>query len=907
MTKQVQRRRGTATQHTSFTGAEGELSVNTTNKSVHVHDNVTAGGFEAARADMDNVTSSSILTAAGITATTTELNYVDGVTSAIQTQLDGKAGTASPTFTGTLTTANLTATGTTTLAGASTSADITFGDNDKAIFGAGSDLQIYHDGANSYVEDAGAGSLVLKGANVLIRDISDNNIVKANDGGSAVLFYAGASKLATTSTGVDVTGTITSDGLTVNGNATIQQDDALIFIKETDGTNIAAVGDLTGAGQGGAFYYDHGGTATIQLKSYEASTIENGLNVKGDISFYEDTGTTPKFFWDASAERLGIGTSSPEGSLHLNGSFAGRGLVIDLATEGVTDNVGTFNAKHSAGVLAFQTNSTERMRITSSGSVGIGTSSPVAPLHVIDKSLVTGTAPQIRFNPNANDASDDDRLILGLATGSGQFVGGSVAGDSILRTTNGGNLLFGEGTTERMRIDSSGNVGIGNSNPSAFNSLGASDKLVIGDSTDSNLTLFGTTYGSLAFADSDASSSTAQYAGLIQYYHADNSMQFYTGSTERMRIDSSGAIHLSGTIEIANGTGNVGVGVDALRANTGDYNTGIGVVSGYSLTGGDNNTFLGFAAGYGSTGSRNTFVGARNGTLGSGQSMTTGNANTILGGFSGDQHGLDIRASHNNIVLSDGDGNPRVRVASDGRTAIGTEIYTGYQFNVSSANAPLIGVRTSSSDGDVVASFTWDTSGYSTVLYVASSGAGPNGAATAFKVGRNNSTSRSINASGTINASGADCAEYMVKADTSATINKGDVCGIDVNGKLTTLWADAISFVVKSTDPSYVGGDTWFNDEERPNKDKVTAEEYAAFEARLEAARAKVDRIAFSGQVPVNVTGATVGDFIIPVQDGTGITGQAVSSPTLEQYMSAVGKVIAIEDDGRAKIIVKVA
>ena len=87
---------------------------------------------------------------------------------------------------------------------------------------------------------------------------------------------------------------------------------------------------------------------------------------------------------------------------------------------------------------------------------------------------------------------------------------------------------------------SGSNVGIGNSNPSAFNSLGASDKLVIGDSTDSNLTLFGTTYGSLAFADSDASSSTAQYAGLIQYYHADNSMQFYTGSTERMRIDNSG-------------------------------------------------------------------------------------------------------------------------------------------------------------------------------------------------------------------------------------------------------------------------------------------------------------------------------------------------------------------------------
>jgi hypothetical protein len=108
-----------------------------------------------------------------------------------------------------------------------------------------------------------------------------------------------------------------------------------------------------------------------------------------------------------------------------------------------------------------------------------------------------------------------------------------------------GDLNWDSGT---LFVDSSANsVGIGNSNPSAFNSLGATDKLVIGDSTDSNLTLFGTTYGSLAFADSDTSSSTAQYAGLIQYYHTNNSMQFYTSSTEAMRIDSSGNVGIGAT------------------------------------------------------------------------------------------------------------------------------------------------------------------------------------------------------------------------------------------------------------------------------------------------------------------------------------------------------------------------
>ena len=86
MTKQVQRRRGTATQHTSFTGAEGEISVNTTNKSVHVHDGVTAGGVEAARADLSNVSDANLNSAlsgntvASLTITSADINggTIDG-------------------------------------------------------------------------------------------------------------------------------------------------------------------------------------------------------------------------------------------------------------------------------------------------------------------------------------------------------------------------------------------------------------------------------------------------------------------------------------------------------------------------------------------------------------------------------------------------------------------------------------------------------------------------------------------------------------------------------------------------------------------------------------------------------------------------------------------------------------
>jgi len=149
----------------------------------------------------------------------------------------------------------------------------------------------------------------------------------------------------------------------------------------------------------------------------------------------------------------------------------------------------------------------------------------------------------------------------------------------------------------------------------------------------------------------------------------------------------------------------------------------------------------------------------------------------------------------------------------------------------------------------------------------------------------------------------------MTKAN-DFTVAKGDVVGINAEGKLTNVFADAVSFVVKSTLPSYVGGDTWGAPEAlglSRLSDDATQEEKEEFAIALETARQKVDRIAFSGQVPVNVYGATAGQYIVPVQDGDGIKGIAVSNPTFEQYQNAVGKVIAVETDGRAKIIVKVA
>jgi hypothetical protein len=232
-----------------------------------------------------------------------------------------------------------------------------------------------------------------------------------------------------------------------------------------------------------------------------------------------------------------------------------------------------------------------------------------------------------------------------------------------------------------------------------------------------------------------------------------------------------------------------------------------------------------------------------------------------------------------------------------------------------------------SASGDAVLDITQAGFGQTAVFYQCGSGS-PNAATAALKTWTA-ASGRSINASGTINASGADYAEYMTKAG-DFTVAKGDVVGINSEGKLTNVFADAISFVVKSTDPSYVGGDVWGTEtalgmelpkqpvQRQGTEDAETDEEFAvrqaqyesdktAFNVVLEAARQTVDRIAFAGQVPVNVTGATAGQYIVPVNDNGAIKGEAVSNPTFEQYQQSVGKVIAIEQDGRARIIVKVA
>ena len=103
------------------------------------------------------------------------------------------------------------------------SQDIKLGDNDKANFGDGDDLRIYHDGSNSYVEDTGTGDLYISGSsNVIIQHHSTGEtMAKFTGNGASELYYDNSKKFETVSAGATVTGTLYATSVSSSGNVTV--------------------------------------------------------------------------------------------------------------------------------------------------------------------------------------------------------------------------------------------------------------------------------------------------------------------------------------------------------------------------------------------------------------------------------------------------------------------------------------------------------------------------------------------------------------------------------------------------------------------------------------------------------------------------------------------------------------
>jgi len=92
------------------------------------------------------------------------------------------------------------------------------GDNERIRLGASQDLEIYHTGSHSYIIDNGTGSLRIRGTDLILESQAGEAYLYAANNGAVTLYHDNSAKLATTSSGIDVTGSVTADDYRTDGS-----------------------------------------------------------------------------------------------------------------------------------------------------------------------------------------------------------------------------------------------------------------------------------------------------------------------------------------------------------------------------------------------------------------------------------------------------------------------------------------------------------------------------------------------------------------------------------------------------------------------------------------------------------------------------------------------------------------
>jgi hypothetical protein len=307
-------------------------------------------------------------------------------------------------------------------------------------------------------------------------------------------------------------------------------------------------------------------TADINGGTIDGTVIGGSSAAAGTFTTFTSTGiddnATSTALTISSADNVGVGTATPDrlfevdeasgdAYVRLRASDTGGGadtIFENLCADNAQNNyiyfgdlddvdIGTIRYSHASNFMSFTINAAERMRITSSGNVGIGTTSPVAQF---ESQAASGTL-QTRTKVTGSTASDIAELAISTGTRTHLIQSKGSSGDFVIRDSTG--------AADRITMNTSGNVGIGTSSPAS--------RLTVSDGTASGLTPFGDTDlflnssgdNYLQFG-SGTSSSPAIYfgdsadgdAGGIIYAHATDAMSFRTNAAERMRIDSSGNV-----------------------------------------------------------------------------------------------------------------------------------------------------------------------------------------------------------------------------------------------------------------------------------------------------------------------------------------------------------------------------
>lgn len=338
-------------------------------------------------------------------------------------------------------------------------------------------VNLANSGTNITIKDNTTNSLAIKeGSNTYVQ-------LQTTDGSERVIVYKDLYVVGN----LDISGTST-----VIDTTTLTVEDKNIELG-TSGSPTDALADGGG----------------ITLKGTTDKTI-NWVNSTGCWTFNQPTNFNNHVRIDSSGN-VGIGTTSPSQTLDLESGSTSSARVtahgyICRDNWGTVSGLGNGMISPATNTLAFATNSVERMRIDSSGRVGIGTSSPSGPLDVVSDSAA--------FGVRVRNRSNDDYGFLAFRSHNGSE---DLAQIGVHRTgANAAKLFFYTSGSERMQIDSSGRLLVGTSTPTG----GTGHCIVYDENGLGALTVTNTntTDGASVASFSTATNSTATTNSLIKFF-----------------------------------------------------------------------------------------------------------------------------------------------------------------------------------------------------------------------------------------------------------------------------------------------------------------------------------------------------------------------------------------------------
>jgi hypothetical protein len=378
-------------------------------------------------------------------------------------------------------------------------------------FGATStSLTVSNNGGNTTFT-GGAGIYASNGA---ASDNPTNLVFWTTSGGSPTTRLTIASGGAATFSSSVTAGSDITSRTSLNA-ITLSNTEPYVFLARNSGSNgIGVIRTL----DGGALAFDNGATGAAQSTKM---TITAGGNV-------------------------GIGTDSPNNLLQVGGTangiirIDGAGDNTDFGIKWASSNASIYSNTGNA-YLTFATNGSERMRITSGGNVGIGTTSPSGKLDVFSSSDVY---------TNISTSGNNTSAVLSLYSSTGVSDGAAICYNVAMRfgTVTG---LNGAGFTERMRITSGGNVGIGTTSPDrklgilvSPSSTGDDGINITNGSSSFILTRTGSSY---TYRGVPANAGMIYSGANLAFLSDGTNTTFHNGNGETMRITSGGNVGIGTT------------------------------------------------------------------------------------------------------------------------------------------------------------------------------------------------------------------------------------------------------------------------------------------------------------------------------------------------------------------------